>query len=481
MPRSFHQDTQRQLIAASSGPGRQTLRTPFVTLRVNEFEIPLLDASRTANNGSTDKQPQNRQSPNFLLLKNFSYLKDARGGSTNQISLTVIDPQWNYLDQFVTEIENNNRRFSVSYGWRGIDDADGLPQSVVEFIVFEIDVQLIPFQGAQVTLVGTDAGIRLSFEPRNLSFDSTRTISSVISEVMRLSTGLQVEVAPIPIEIGNEHNRMENRTAAQYVRHLMRIAKSQRGDSSFVFRIVPSDDKSEAKIQLVSEQDSLTRSPSRRYIYGREFDGQMMSFQPRMMGTGLISQGGGRASGFVVDPLRKTVLRLTSTQRDDPGHNPRKALRNPDTDHLVFELPFSKEKGEALVRAERERRDRYAYEATASVYGDTGIEPLDNIAITVLKGDTGQRGQQIDENSIHQFGSGIFRVESVTHTITAGSFTTDLELYRNSGLVGPSPNELLVSLQELAKQLTDFLDIGVKLDVQPLQEAGSQFLQTLGF
>ena len=99
-----------------------------------------------------------------------------------------------------------------------------------------------------------------------------------------------------------------------------------------------------------------------------------------------------------------------------------------------------------------------------------------NISILVLRGDTGTRGFNLDDTSLHKFGSGIFRVDTVTHTIQAGTFTTQIEMYRNSGLIGPEINTFVVNLQALISNLSQkFKDVGVKVAVQPLRSVTRRF------
>lgn len=464
-------DMEKQRLAATPGPGHQSLRTPFVTLRLDtsqgSFEIPLLDDTRAS--GSI-RQQGFEKSPQFLLLKNFSYEKEIRTGYANTCSITFIDPQWNYIDTFIQEIDQAKNRFSFTYGWRGIDDAESVAQTVVGFLVQSIDVQLIPFQGAQVTLNGIDDGYLLSFNPQQRGFDPKTPISEVITKVILDATGgvADVLITPIAQPVGVEHCRMENQTPIQYIQHLLHVAKSTLGSPSFRWDIKPATNQGRTQISITVEEAKLKEPPSRRYIYGREFDGRMISFMPRFLGLNLVSRGGGRVSGITVDPEKKTVLRLTSTNTEDAGHNPRKEAA-PQKDSAIYEVPFDRDKTEAMIRKERERVDRYLYEATAVVYGDTGIQPLDNISIFILRGDAGQRGFNLDDTSLHKFGSGIFRVNTVTHTIQAGSFTTQLELYRNSGLLGPAAADLVENFQSSGSNLNQrFKETGVKSVVQTI-------------
>lgn len=449
-----------------SAPGRGTLRTPFVTLKFAEFEIPLLDAAAYSKD-----DPSQPIAPATLLLTSFNYTLSARMGIGNSVSITMLDPNWDYLERLASESggEGNRKLFSFSFGWRGIDD-QRLGLQGISFFLENIEIDISdPFKGAHITLRGIDQGIRLTSTPKSTTFLPATPISTVIKQVIEeADPSLEAEVDPIPTPVGDGSNRMENRTPMQYIRHLLDISKDAFGGNTFVWLIRPSSVAGRTKVVITSAMASLNKVPVRRYVYGRDRFGEMLSYRPKLEGAILLALGGGRATGIGIDPRTKTIVKVTSTQNEDPKLEPKRVHQTPTEDTKIHEVPWgSLDQIEGFVRGQRAKVDYFGYYAEAVVLGDISIQPFDQVEVLVLKTSPGGGVSRADANSVYNFASGIFRVESVEHVITAGTFQTNLTLFKNSGFVGEGEEGQHVSSYFKSPNTNDFGDVIV--EVQPLR------------
>lgn len=468
MPPFTSPTAPRPDLGSYGGPGWGTLRTPFVTLRFGGFEIPLLDAASYAAD-----DPTRPIVPSALLLVDFVYSLSTRIGVGNNVMITMLDPQWDYLERLVSEAggEGNRKLFSFSFGWRGMDD-DKLGQQGVTFFLNGIDITTQPFQGARITLRGTDQGIKLCTRAESRSFAPTTPISQVIKQVIESDPSLEGEIDEIPTPVGPDLNRMENRTPMEYIRTLLSVSKSSLGSNTFAWVIRPSAITGKTKIIITEANSSVIKQATHSYIYGRDRDGEMFSYTPHMDGALILALGGGRSSGIGIDPRTKTITKVQSTQNEDPKSEAKRVHQTPEVDTKIHEIPFrSLDQIEGFVRGQRSRIDLHAYSASATVLGNIGLQPLDFINILMMKNDPIGNVTGLDSNSLYQFGSGTYRIDQVEHLISGGTFRTNLTLFKNSGFVGEGEEGQPIPITFSTPRRDDFGN--VVAEVRPLRTLDS--------
>jgi hypothetical protein len=407
-------------------------RTPFVDLLFEGNTIPLLDGPAVTSSSTP------------LFLRDFSYLQTNQLGVGGKVQMRFLDPGWDFLSEILSGASRAQKRtrFSFRYGWRGIDDA--VPLGELQMTLLAAEVAPVPYKGAEVTIRGVDGGYQLSTRILSGGFPPNLAISGVLKQVIESVPDLEADVTSIKTPVGEESNRIENSTAIAYIRSLLSISRGARGESSFAWVVLPGSTPGKTLIRILP--DNLSTSPVRRYLYGRESQGEMLDFSVTMDAQRILLLGGNRVSGIVVDPRTKTIRRITSTQDEDLKDAEKRPLPTVVEDTRLFELPRSEEHAENRVRSERADVDQAVWTADAEIWGDTGIHPMDRIEVVVLKTDPQGRGEPINETSIHEFSSGIYRVRTVEHTISAGTFRTRLSLFRNAGAVGAGEEGIPLSI-----------------------------------
>lgn len=434
--------SREKVLNARDDLGAGTVRTPFVDLFIGGQRINLQGGRQFSGQ---DIQKAIREAsdvaPSPLFLSDFSYSVRNGVGVAQEVTLTVIDPNWDYLENLLATNIKARDNISFNFGWRGIDDRTG-GSLTTGFHLNNYTVSYVPFQGAKVQLVGVDKSVVLSYSRLQKAFAPNTRIDQVIKQVIEGSDpNLEAVVETMEQPIGSEHNRMENLTAVEYVHHLLRIAKGrgllQDGvptNSDFVMRTEAGE---AGKTRVIISSDTPRRSVVRNYVVGRERMGQMIEFSPQVLGSIVLSLGGGKQQGASVDPESKNVRHVTSTSLEDqPATGDVTVHRVPDAPQQFHELPFSALADvEGFTKGSRASLDKHQFPATAVVWGDTGLKPLDQIHVTVLKSNVpGVVESTTDRSIVHV--SGVYRIQEVEHLIAAGMFRTNLILYRESGFIG---------------------------------------------
>lgn len=419
--------------------GAGTVRTPFVDLFVGSHRISLQGGRPSPEGGKDELRAELPDSSLLpLYLMDFRYATRNATGVAQEITITILDPNYDFLEALIASNVEARESFSFNFGWRGIHDRTGNPP--IRFILksFSVSYQS-PFQGAKVSLQGVDAGVSLSYSRSSRAFPVTQRIDSVIKQVIEaVNPNFEVEVDPIEQAVGDEHNKMENRTVTEYVNHLLDVAKGSgiSGSSNFIIRTERGT--SAEKTKILVKADVPQKTVIRNYIIGRERKGQMFEFNPSAVGSVILSLGGGRASGAAVNPLTKQVTKVTSTHLDDQPRTAETTMNEvPKEDTGFSELPFSALADvQGFVKGNREAIDSHQFNATAVVFGDPGLIPQQQILVLVLKSNApGADTERVTDRSVVHT-SGVYRIDEAEHIVSAGLFRTNLTLYRESGFFG---------------------------------------------
>jgi hypothetical protein len=425
---------REQFIRSKDSIGAGTVRTPFVDLFIGKHRISL-QGGRPSSGSPRDTLRAELPDSNLfpLYLVDFRYASQNATGASQDVTITILDPNWDYLESLVASNVEARESLSFNFGWRGIHDRIGTQP--IRFVLKNFTISYLPFQGAKVALQGVDAGVSLSYARSTGAFTATDRIDDVIKRVIELANpNLEVEIDSIDQKVG-KHNIMENRTVSEYVNHLLKIAKGASG-SNFIIRTEAGS--SPEKTKIVIRADIAQKTVIRTYTIGRERMGTMFEFNPSAVGSVILSLGGGKASGASVDPLTKKVTKVTSTHLEDQPKTAEKTVNAvPIADVGFSELPFSELADvQGFVRGSREAIDSHQFSATAVVLGDPGLTPQQQISVRVLKSNVpGSDTEAITDRSLVHT-SGIYRIDEAEHIISAGMFRTNLNLYRESGYFG---------------------------------------------
>lgn len=416
------------------GPGQGNLRIPFVDLFILGTRIPLLDSGRDVPGPPLPGQNRVVQAVEKpLLLVDFRYYLKSKIGAANNVSMTIIDPNWDYLENLMMANLKARGEFTFEYGWRQ-DSNVRQGARISGLLLRSYTVTYLPFQGARIQIDAVDKTVQMSFERLTRAFGVTQKISSIIRSLISEVDGVECDVEEMEQVVGPEHNRMENQTRIEYIMHLLEVAKSQStSGADFIAKVIPAGPTS---VVLKIFSDIVQNSASKTFIVGRERQGRMIDFSPSVLGSVLLSMGGGKAIATGVDGKTKNIVKVTTTDNDDLTTHPERVNPTPNEAQAVYELPLTRPSDiEGFVKGMRGRIDKVAFNATATLLGDTSMEPFKHINIVVLKSNVpGQATRVSDKDVVHV--SGYYRIKTVEHIIQPGMFRTLITLYRESGFAG---------------------------------------------
>lgn len=435
MPADFHRSfRQRQEII--TGPGRGTVRTPFVDMFVDETIIPLQGNSGFF--GAEFQGPTQEKLSPFMLV-DFNYSVVSSIGVGNQVAITILDPNWDVLGDIVANALSNKSSIGFQFGWRGLDDRFG--RNVHGLFIHDYNVSYNSFQGATIQLIAVDRTIQLSQVSKSIAFKANTPISDVIKQIFNIiDPSIEVEIDPIKQVLGEEYRWMNNLSPLEYLKEILRVAKSVKGTSNYIM-LTELDETGRTKVKI--KADNAHSTVVRKYFMGRDRAGQMIEFSPQVLGSVLLTMGGGRADAVSVDPKTGSAQKVTSTQEENKtGLADKAVLETPKKPTKTHEVPVSdKDSAEGVASEARSRVDNHMNNATAVVWGDPNIKAFDQIDVVVLKSDVPGVVKDISDKYIVRT-SGTYVVKSVEHIIQAGLFRTMLELYRESSFVGNGPAQL---------------------------------------
>jgi hypothetical protein len=388
--------------------------------------------------------------PNTPLLTEFSY--ELKSTSGNQLTVTLIDPTWDYVEKLA---QASTSKFSFRFGWRAITPRHDRPLASprIGMILTDYTVDFSsPHGGAVITLFAMDTRIVLSWLPlTNFAVAPDTLISDAIEMAVHYvktsgvpgSEGLAVRVVPPSRNtVDNKYNRGNCVSALRYIQHLMGIMEPADGSKqgSYVMTAVPSGTSGSKTSLLISprriEQDRAVRS----YLWGRDRTGEMLSYSPKYKGSTLFGMGGMEVEVTGVDPMTKQTKKGSSSRVDQQVEGPRLDKKSFGATKCHHTAENDKKNLDRYAENRRDRVDSLVYEAEAVVEGDIDIKPQQIVKIVTLKSSASQGSvQNVRKEDILGLASGIFRVMSVSHVISPGTFRTSLSLHRTAAYDGDVP------------------------------------------
>ncbi len=407
--------------------GTGTLRTPFVELYLGGRKLPLIDVGAQFDQlfNLADPTPTKPK----LLLIDFRYLLKTATSSANEVTITILDPQHDYLLNILSSQDSATEPFSFRFGWVGIDDQTG--RRYPDFTVKDYSIAYSnSFEGARITLQGVDAGYELYTKEVSASFDPTTPISAVIESVIRQSSSnLEPDVEAITIPVG-KHAIIPQISPLKYINHLLRIAQSgAKANSTYTVEFEPT---LLGKTKMIIRSDGVDEKAIKKYVWGREKMGTLIDYQVDISGATYLASGAARAAAIAVDPLTKNTVQASSTQAEDASTDKKKVLRTPIDPTKVYTVPWSNsDELSGFLQGVRQDADKNSVHCRGVVHGDTDLRPVKQIVVQVLRSNPLGTVNPINDNSL-LLTSGVWKLYSVEHIITAGTFRTLFTGYRNS-------------------------------------------------
>jgi hypothetical protein len=173
------------------------------------------------------------------------------------------------------------------------------------------------------------------------------------------------------------------------------------------------------------------REAYRVYTFGRDLEGDVISFAPETNSVAISWLAGEDARFEFVDPRSKRRVseeeHRTTSQSEVIGPGEYSPVYPDARITKVINMPFkSKEEFEAYLRWRWATFNIASFSATLTVVGDPFVRPLDIVVVNVVKSD----------GTIHDRWSGRYLVKGIQHLISAGSFESELRLVRDTSGAG---------------------------------------------
>lgn len=417
------------------------VRMPFVRLKFQGQEIPLIDNAKQNAKGTEAVE-------NPLFLVDMVHTIEATMAGSNSLMIRIFDPGYTYLEDILvkraSEIQFNG--FSIHYGWKGVDDAWSGGRDTVPLYVLNTEFDVDPFRGAIVTLHCVDQSHDLFVGSHYDSWPETDTIDQVIGKVLsKYHPRLDYSITPMKTQVGNLRH-MEGQSAGSYIADLLEHAAPRDG-SQPVFTVRVGHPRNAKGRSLLEIGAGTIRKPVETYTFGRERQGEMLSFRAVVNDRAQLLLAGGRTTVSATDPESKTQFNEEHSLKDDNATSgPKRSITTPTMPTDNTPSPVDAEKATNANNGQRALVDSVMWEGNATLMGDTKLQPYDTIYVGILTNPpTGSEVTNATANNLHRMTSGIWTILSVTNQIEAGTFITRLELFRSGGFRGvgsdgtPSP------------------------------------------
>jgi len=378
--------------------------------------------------------------------------------------LSLFDPTFDGIENLLIQFQDN---ITLRYGW-----VDG-PQSQVLQMRINKYIPTFLATGTQVELYLTSVGITSHQKVYN------RTFAGRISDIVRqllLEDGYTLDEGAI-----EPTNRVGiyyqcNTTNANFILSILQPqAQSASNAEGYRFNVVG---------HKAFFRPPGLRAELRQYVFAREHNGVVLSFSPAYDGNAVIFLGGGetRVDGWsTLDKGSLISRKLAAGTRKDgsrslPGIVINNAIPVPVLQFgdrgvepaplgkaiasRAYAVPFDNvEQAEDWALTKWANARSTAWQATASILGDPTILSQDYAEFIVLK----------DDFTPH-YVSGVYRVNSIEHVMTQGSFVSNLTMERSTSKVGTKLDPR-VKFQSLGERDETTGSILVKSQMEDLVDA----------
>lgn len=370
--------------------------------------------------------------PNYI--KSLTHERRSMGAG-NQMTLELFDPSWGILDLFMQKAKSavgGRLAMRVQYGWH-----DDLSQIYIMGIM-KVNPGQLTFLGVEISLEGIDAGVVDEFSQETSKGFPNKVIPGRISDIVRKYAKKRgwsydiLETDPSPEYTGKKKGEKERKwvkgrkTTLEFIKYLSKFAKNSRHPGEYLVRLETTEVNKVRKTKLFFRPPS-SKKLYQTYFFMHEEMGKVISFEPQIDSLGPTIAG---LSGIRIKSRDKAKRKRTQAETNAKKHKNavylgNKALVPPGqvAEHIM--ATTSAKQLEDTLESYYAFLASLVFKAEMTLLGDVKIRPQDLVAVFVQT-----------PQGVRYFTSGTWRVLQVTNEVTAGKFTTRLEMYRNSSDVG---------------------------------------------
>lgn len=377
--------------------------------------------------------------PDFL--ESFSHDVFANG-IAGQATITLFDPTYEYLENLILAHHDS---VQFRYGWYA--DASATKASLTPWrngVIWKYTPRFSE-QGLHIDINIADTPLVASLTEQDIVYtlggDSQfLSVSDLVKLICEIELGLEYTVEETePMTTTITRNKM---SAPQFIATVLcSMAKSMTGRGGYRFWV---DENNVAHFE-----SSDPKVLKKLFVFGKGQDSEVISFSPSYDGMQALASGAGDMLAVGYDELTRT----TTTKRYDPvastgARRPTPAERasimvsgkfgqttpTPTAPYVagrIYYLPFAtKELVDAWALHKHTIARNLFVKAEMVVLGDVQLFPMDAVGVQIVKRTDGK----------NHYLSGYYLIQSVSHKIINGMFTTTLSL--TSTGIGSAGDEL---------------------------------------
>lgn len=339
--------------------------------------------------------------------------------------LQLFDRDWDVLEAFLYDA-GANAPVDFRFGFEG-----RVPDFWFRLLVGIYTPTFRTNQGTILDIELFDSGALLNAsvsEDKGYPLDQYPRISDIVAEIAERNGWVPV------IEKTKPHTRpftQDGIPDTQFMLHeLLEKARNEQGAGGyhcFIYR------NKELHFHTATYQNRQEANVYAVYNVGRDWDGEVLEFSPDDQQVAAAAMGGRDTNFEIMDPKKRrfTVVRKRAGQSEQAivgggKVDPFRYFGNRNKNNVInrwITRPFENpDELETYASHRTAKFQQGQFGATLNIMGDPYIRPLQFVTVNVIKSD----GQP------HARWSGNFFINEITHNITAGRFTTSLDLTRES-------------------------------------------------
>lgn len=347
-------------------------------------------------------------------------------------TLEFFDPTWEILDSDLipSMAASVDKQVSFRFGWGASEMSETHYGAVTEFTPGEINRS-----GVNVTLKGWDSISAKDGSQKKVEASYQGKISEVVNQIaVRNGWKADIEETIEVFELEGKDKgkqlktwRQNAKTDLAFLNELAQRAKSSSKPGAYR---VYFDSQLDPPV-LHFHPDRASQYPiHREYEVGTSSLGEVISFSPTVEGAAVVALGASTTTLVYRDPNTRKLKEQNVAPETFPEGVAlgSKSMIKGGVKVKQVVPPSSDAEAESRLGSYYEGLSWAVNKSSLEVVGDPYLLPGRLISV-IVKTSTGKR----------YFTSGIYLIERVTHTITPGNYTSQLELIKNAYDVGDLP------------------------------------------
>lgn len=379
----------------------RTYRQPYVDLYINQTRIT---------------------TSNYLV--SFEVRKSVTGWEG---TMELFDPTWTTLEALALE-KGVGTEIKFTYGWVG-EQTNLIVGRLGEYTP-EFDAE-----GVRLTIEWAFGSMMSARVKRNVNWASNLKISDIVLNIANRN-GWEADVEPTK-GIFSQPLVQSNVSDFYFIKNVL-APRAVNMANVGGYRVSFEDNK----LTFRSMQTRDTNIYKTYKVY-RGMDGEVISFSTSENVADEAQLGGRRVTIKSFDPLNKKMIKSetsyqdtnTSLDRDGRKVSTIELDRDRGKPLRVISKPFQKKSElDSYARVKYAQFSQFNYNAEAELLGDPFIPVMGNLQFAV-----------ITSTGLLHYLSGVYKVEEVVDTISNGSFTSAVTMYRRGSISG---NEELAGIDQ---------------------------------